>query len=558
MALTDNELCMIEQLCYLDGSVAEAAGIKEKFNGIDFKSRGKSIEEILKCFDESALKELEQKDSEIGSISAKEWASIIRYLKQNERIRSLKLSDTMSNTNGETLALCFTEEESSGQAVVAFRGTLDGKEWVDNVEGLNQADTDCQLEALCYIENLSYKDITVIGHSKGGNKAMYVSVLSEKVKRCVSFDGQGFSQEFIDKYWAEIHKRAGNIKNYSLSTDYVHALMFPIPNSQQIYCQGFNVENVGQHHSPNSFFKADSGENLILDSDGNPIFVIVDEDDSIRMLHDFTIFVMNQADNEDKKMIISYLSQLLSMVCVGDKVPMQEVVDFILSDPDTLAIIIAYLAKFMDEYDLDAEDIDQLLDTIGLNILDKNFEVLNISVKLKDIINYAKLQLNDENDDVFLKNILLPVIKLCCFKDVDVDVTSLWSKIDSKVRSINVTKGTQNYQAKTGEIHDFSQKVYNILMGTINKINNCNIGNLNGWNQFAPYEWFSRLFVNLAIKGINAYADNLIKVNREHKGRIEKLFADVAQIDNKYASRIKEENYMIQKIERNLTECAAR
>ena len=47
MALTDNELCMIEQLCYLDGSVAEAAGIKEKFNGIDFKSRGKDRKSVV-------------------------------------------------------------------------------------------------------------------------------------------------------------------------------------------------------------------------------------------------------------------------------------------------------------------------------------------------------------------------------------------------------------------------------------------------------------------------------------------------------------------------------
>ena len=57
-----------------------------------------------------------------------------------------------------------------------------------------------------YIENLPYDSITVAGHSKGGNKAQYVTVLSDKVDRCISMDGQGFSQEFIDKYYAEIQK----------------------------------------------------------------------------------------------------------------------------------------------------------------------------------------------------------------------------------------------------------------------------------------------------------------------------------------------------------------
>lgn len=38
----------------------------------------------------------------------------------------------------------------------------------------------------------SYDSITVTGHSKGGNKAQYVTVLSDKVDRCISMDGQGF------------------------------------------------------------------------------------------------------------------------------------------------------------------------------------------------------------------------------------------------------------------------------------------------------------------------------------------------------------------------------
>lgn len=183
MVLTDNELGMIEQLCYLNKDVAEAAGVSG-FNGVKNGQKNMSIEEILACFDEEALKKLESCDFEIDGAcaSGKEWAGIIRYLKSS-RMKDLVLADTMTNTNGTTLALCFTEEGNTSDAIVAFKGTTGGAEWVDNVEGLNVADTECQKEALDFIESLPYDSITVTGHSKGGNKAMYVAITSDKVDR---------------------------------------------------------------------------------------------------------------------------------------------------------------------------------------------------------------------------------------------------------------------------------------------------------------------------------------------------------------------------------------
>lgn len=103
-----------------------------------------TIAEILECFDEEALRRLEEKgDQDIGFVSAKEWAGIIRYLKSS-KMKDLVLADTMTNSDGTTLALCFVEEGNSSDAIVAFRGTSGGDEWVDNVEGLNVADTQCQ------------------------------------------------------------------------------------------------------------------------------------------------------------------------------------------------------------------------------------------------------------------------------------------------------------------------------------------------------------------------------------------------------------------------------
>lgn len=542
MVLTDNELGMIEQLCYLNKDVAEAAGVSG-FNGVKNGQKNMSIEEILACFDEEALKKLESCDSEIDGAcaSGKEWAGIIRYLKSS-RMKDLVLADTMTNTNGTTLALCFTEEGNTSDAIVAFKGTSGGAEWVDNVEGLNVADTECQKEALDFIESLPYDSITVTGHSKGGNKAMYVAITSDKVDRCVAYDGQGFSQEFIDKYWAEIQERGKNITNYSLSTDYVHALMFPVPNSNQVYCEGYGVENIKQHHSPNSFFMTDENGNIVLDENGNPIVVEISEDESIVMLHEFTTYVINNASDEDKKIIIDFISQLLAMVFGGGEVDPQEIIDYALKNDDKLAMIISYLVKYMEDNDLSAEDIDKLLAVLGLNSLDEMFTV-NIAgvdiVGLSGLIDYIKGQLTDGNDDWWIKNVWLPLLKKWKLDGYDIDISAFWEKINSKVKNIDGSSGCADAKAKTGTIRDFSSTTYDALMNAINRIEIMGGASVSSWSKYAQEEWYPSLLISIAIKGINTYFSKLSETNQICKAKIETVFDNVNTIDNTISARLK-------------------
>lgn len=540
MVLTDNELGMIEQLTYLNKSVAEEAGVSG-FSGVKGGQKNMTIAEILESFDEEALKRLEEKgDQDIGFVSAKEWAGIIRYLKSS-KMKDLVLADTMTNSDGTTLALCFVEEGNSSDAIVAFRGTSGGDEWVDNVEGLNVTDTQCQKEALDFIESLPYDDITVTGHSKGGNKAMYVAITSDKVTRCVAYDGQGFSQEFIDKYWAEIQAKGGIITAYSLSTDYVHALLFPVPNSNQIYCQGYGVANIGEHHSPNSFFMTDENGNIVLDENGNPIVIQISEDESIIMLHEFTTFVINNASDIDKVAIVDFVSQLLAMVFGGGEMDPQQIIDFALEDPDTLALIVAYLVKYMDENNLSAEDIDKLLAVLGLDSLDEMFTV-NIAgvdiVGLSGIIDYIKGQLNDGNDDWWLKNVWLPILKKWKLDGYDIDISAFWEKINSKVKEIDASGGCGNATARTGSIRDFSSEVYEALMNAINNIENMGGGSVSSWSNYAHEEWYSSLLVSIAIRGINSYFSKISETNQTCKTRIEAVFNNVKTVDDVVSSRL--------------------
>ena len=534
MDLTDNQLGMIEQLTYLNKDVAAAAGISG-FNGIKDGHSGMTIEQILACFDEEALQKLEQQTREIDGAcaSGSEWASIIRYLKSSD-LNQLVLTDTMVNSNGTTLALCFADPDNTSEAVVAFKGTSGGDEWVDNVEGLNVSDTECQKEALDFIGSLPYDSISVTGHSKGGNKAMYVAITSDKVVHCVAYDGQGFSQEFVDKYWAEIEARGNNITNYSLSTDYVHALLFPVPNSNQVYCDGYGVENIKQHHSPNSFFVTDENGNLILDENGNPQIVIICEDESIQMLHDFTSFVINNANDADKVEIVAFVSQLLAMVFGGGEMDTQAIIDFALDNPDTLALIIAYLVKYMEVNDLSSEDIDKLLAVLGLDSLDELFTV-NIKgieiVGLSGLIDFAKNQLADENDDWWITTVWLPLLQKWKLDGYDIDISELWQKINSKVNAIDTSNGCSNATGKSGTIRDFSSRVYDALMNAISRIEEMGSASVSSWSGYSSEDWYSPLLIGIAIKGINAYFSKLTETNQTCKTRIDTVFNNVGQID---------------------------
>lgn len=451
--ITDNQLAMIEQLTYIKDA-ADAVDVDLKLKG------GKSIAYILNQFTEDALKKLESLGNEEISgalVSGAEWASIIRYLKSDKDISELVLGK--KKMRGKVpLILTFHRKGDLKEAIVAFKGTTDTSEiseWADNVEGLISYDTKAQEEAFNFIEGLKYSDITVIGHSKGGNKAIYTAIRSDKVTRAVSYDGQGFSQQFLDKYQKKIKAKAKNIKNYSLSTDFVNVLMFPIPEAELIWTRGYGVDSVGQNHSPNSFFVTDENGRLKLDADGRPQMEEIPQDESMKKLHEFVNFLMNISSFEDKQDIVKYVSELVKLM-FGDKSSSEKIIDHIISAPDTLAMIAAYLVKYMYVYDLDENYVRQLVNSLGLDSLD-NFLTFYVPIidPLYGNINYLKIDgfaaliglmksnLTDKAPDSIIE------WALGNFAPYGIDLKDLWEKVESKINEIgDVNPETANKNAQ--------------------------------------------------------------------------------------------------------------
>lgn len=119
--------------------------------------------------------------------------------------QSCNMSDF--NTNG-TVA-CTVTDPSTQTNYVVYRGTNDG-EWLDNAEGMTKEHTIQQERAANYFDKVAEKNgwtqddnIVVTGHSKGGNKAQYVTMAAnyrDLIDTAYPIDGQGFSQEAIDSW----------------------------------------------------------------------------------------------------------------------------------------------------------------------------------------------------------------------------------------------------------------------------------------------------------------------------------------------------------------------
>lgn len=146
-----------------------------------------------------------------------------------------------------TAACTFSTKGGEGVYVV-YRGTGDG-EWPDNGLGMTQKSTLQQERALRYFEEVVEREhitenqkLIVTGHSKGGNKAQFVTMSTkyqEVLDACYNFDGQGFSEKAIEgwknayseeEYLQRIHKITGIYGE----NDYVNVLGISIVPKNQI------------------------------------------------------------------------------------------------------------------------------------------------------------------------------------------------------------------------------------------------------------------------------------------------------------------------------------
>ncbi len=196
--------------------------------------------------------------------------------------------DRDEGTNGALYT--YTNEAGKQQTILSFRGTSDS-EWIDNGQGAASVSTVQQERALAYFKELADNgyitedmDMTITGHSKGGNKAQYIMLnlfdgehglngkYANLIDNCYSMDGQGFSPEAIEYFqrnpqFAQILERMYGING---NNDYVsQCFQKIIPAAHTVYLDtsvdGFDF--VG-YHDIYFLYHTDENGNLLLNGEG--------------------------------------------------------------------------------------------------------------------------------------------------------------------------------------------------------------------------------------------------------------------------------------------------
>ena len=553
MYLTDEQIMLLEQLTYLTDDVADAAGV--------LLGPYDSVEDLLQQFDEEALQKLEDSGKTFNYTGAEKWAAIIRQIKNDADLYSLDIVDK----DDSVPALCFNDPDDPGHAVVVFEGTSGQDEWIDNAIGLGVSDTERQKDALDYIEDLPYDDITVAGHSKGGNKAQYVTILSDKIDRCVSMDGQGFSQEFLDKYYAEIQEKGHCIKNYYLDGDFVNILMFPVPGSDQICIAGDRSVVGPANHCPSSFYQflRDEEGHWYIDSDenGDTILIPGTREEVMVYLHEFTTFIINVMPEDERERAGDYIGHILALAFVPDahldvdgKVyTPDDLVEYLLSDPDMLSKVLAYFVRYVETYNPSEDEIRSLAEVFGMTELLGEIEDVaeehdsSLAQMISDaggLLNLIIDQIRDgENDPIIGVLLWLANGWLSEKLGTEVDLPALWKKLEAEYQSIpefDAETARQDAACKEGKIRDFSERTYGILMSAIAAVEEDTYGSVSGWTQYAGEAWYDSLFIPNAIGGINAYFERVSEISRICRSSVDRIYGQADEADRRNAGRLRQ------------------
>lgn len=286
--LTYEELILLDNLIYLKLNAAEN---EELIQVIDRLLRNDSFDYMENCS---------------VRMSKEEWIKVLLQIKNKPDLKEMRIGNIESYEDN-IRAACFVNKKGNAAAVV-FRGTVTKEEWTDNGQGAYEYDTKEQIDALNYINKLGFNDITVTGHSKGGNKAQYVTVLSNKILKCISVNGQGFSNEFITKYKKEIKINKPKIICINSKYDYVYCLFNQIGENYYFIETEFQVNPIDYHKV-----------NILLDENGY-LRKRTNEGYLPRIINNFSIYLISQLPKDIKILVVNVIVNAVELIlCKGKK-----------------------------------------------------------------------------------------------------------------------------------------------------------------------------------------------------------------------------------------------
>lgn len=262
-AYTDKELELATQIAYADlGDVYESLSEQTGRTKFTLKELKDTAKKDYPDLDLGNLKGLSEEQLNTWSISA-----------VHDRNKENGFYACVVDTGDGNAILAYRGSESMGTNEEQLRNLQ--HDWIDADLGILNADGDTKttnqyIEARNFLsENKDlingYDNIYLTGHSLGGNLAEFSTIVSEECgvgdnfERCVSFDGPGFSDEFIEHYADSISKNSSKMDHYKWS--FVGSILNDLPgeNSMFIKVKTDAVKNPIGRHSTSSIDFDDNG-----------------------------------------------------------------------------------------------------------------------------------------------------------------------------------------------------------------------------------------------------------------------------------------------------------
>lgn len=298
-------------------------------------------------------------------VTAKTILQITESSGGSEEWRNWNVVDVCNDQN-DTGYYGLLIDTGGGNAIIGSRGSESTdlstgyKDWGEADLGLLDNELTWQQEkAEAYMQKLwlkygdEYESFYLTGHSLGGNLATHMTITAPdemrgKIEHCISMDGPGFSEEYIEAHKEEIEKVADKIDHYQWS--WVSGLLNPLPGVDDKIIKAHDDESVG--NKVKAMFWRHATYNVEYDENGN--VMKGDESDLSAILGPISRYIEN-----------SSMEQLIIQAFLEERyVPLPNIFELIIG--------LKLIAKVVHEFKTLGKQIDNLRKQIYYNYIAPN------------------------------------------------------------------------------------------------------------------------------------------------------------------------------------------
>lgn len=275
---SDSEMLLATQISYFDCDNTKGRNVGAIVNE-RIKQYG-YIDENNNYIMNSNLSKYEQKQFEVLSCIRE---CINRDPSLQEKMNNWTIVDVCNDNNNTGYYGCVIDT-GDGNAIIGSRGSESFNtkqkisDWIeadvgllDSTETLQQAKAQEYMEQIYYKYGNKYDSFSLTGHSLGGNLAEHMAITApaemvEKINHVISFDGPGFSDEYIERYKDKINKTSNKMVRYQWSL--VSSLLNPLPGVKDLY---ISARNDPTRTGLTSVVYRHDTRNIYLDENGSVI-----------------------------------------------------------------------------------------------------------------------------------------------------------------------------------------------------------------------------------------------------------------------------------------------